>query len=136
MNDSGSKCVLTHFLEKAEDEEIRSVIEIALNLSKTHIQKLTSIFIEENFVVPNGFKVDEHVNLASSKLFSDSFVLEFINQMAKIGLTNYAASVASSIRDDITEYYMECTTETMQLYKLSKDLLLLKGLFVKTPYMH
>lgn len=135
MNDSGSICVLTHFLEKAEDEEIRPVIEFALNLSKTHIQKLTSIFVEENFIVPNGFKVDEHVNLASSKLFSDSFVLEFILQMAKIGLTNYAASVASSVRDDITDYYMECTTETMQLYKLSKDLLLIKGLFVKTPYM-
>lgn len=135
MNDSGSVCVLTHFLEKAEDEEIRQVIKFALNLSKTHLQKLTSFFVEEDYVVPNGFKVEEHVNLASSKLYSDSFVLEFINQMSKIGLTNYAASVASSVRADITDYYMECTTETMQLYKMSKDLLLSKGLYVKTPYM-
>jgi hypothetical protein len=135
MNDSGSVCVLTHFLEKAEDEEIKPVIEWALNLSKSHIQKLTSIFVKEGYVVPNGFKVEEHVNLASAKLYSDSFVLEFINQMAKIGLTTYAASVASSVREDITDYYMECTTETMQLFKMSKDLLLLKGLYVKTPYM-
>lgn len=135
MNDSGSVCVLTHFLEKAEDEEIRPVIEFALNLSKTHIQKLTSFFVEEDYVVPNGFKVEEHVNLTSSKLFSDSFVLEFINQMTKIGLTTYAASVASSVREDITDYFMECTTETMQLCKMTKDLLLSKGLYVKTPYM-
>lgn len=68
MNDSGSVCVLTHFLEKAEDDEIRPVIEFALNLSKTHIQKLTTIFVKENYVVPNGFKVEKHVNLASPKL--------------------------------------------------------------------
>ncbi|MDF2790956.1 MAG: hypothetical protein K0S80_4058 [Neobacillus sp.] len=37
MNDSGSVCVLTFFLEKVEDPEIKPIIEFALQLSKkTH----------------------------------------------------------------------------------------------------
>jgi hypothetical protein len=133
MNDSGSICVLKFFLEKAEDSEIASVIEFALRLSETHIEKLTVLFEKEDYAVPYGFKVEEDVDLTAPKLFTDSYVLHFIHQMAKIGLTNYSASVASSVRADITDYYMECLSETMQLYKLSKDLLLTKGLYVRSP---
>jgi hypothetical protein len=133
MNDSGSVCVLTFFLEMAEDPEIKSVIEFALQLSKTHIEKLTVFFNQEDYAVPYGFKVEEDVDLSAPKLFTDSYVLQFIHQMAKIGLTNYSASVASAVRTDITDYYMECLSETMQLYKISKDLLLAKGLYVRSP---
>jgi hypothetical protein len=124
MNDSGSICVLRFFLEKAEDPEISSVIDFALRLSETHIEKLTVFFDKEDYAVPYGFKVEEDVDLSAPKLFTDSYVLQF---------TNYSASVASSVREDITDYYMECLSETMQLYKISKDLLLAKGLFVRSP---
>lgn len=135
MNDSGSICVLTFFLEKVEDPEIKPVIEFALNLSKKHIEKLTTFFNEENYAVPHGFKVEEDVDLSAPKLFTDSYVLQFIHQMAKIGLTNYSASVSSAVRSDITDYYMECVSETMQLYKVSKDLLLEKGLYIRSPHL-
>ena len=40
MNDSLSICVLTYFLEKAEDPEIRPVVEFALELAHAHVKKL------------------------------------------------------------------------------------------------
>ena len=135
MNDSGSVCVLTFFLAKVEDPEIKSVIEFALRLSKTHIEKLTFFFNQEDYAVPYGFKVEEDVDLSAPKLYTDSYVLQFIHQMAKIGLTNYSASVGSAVRTDITDYYSECVSETMQLYKISKDLLLAKGLYVRSPFI-
>ncbi|MDM5327173.1 DUF3231 family protein [Neobacillus sp. CF12] len=135
MNDSGSVCVLTFFLAKVEDPEIKSVIEFALRLSKTHIEKLTVFFNQEDYAVPYGFKVEEDVDLSAPKLYTDSYVLQFIHQMAKIGLTNYSASVGSAVRTDITDYYSECVSETMQLYKVSKDLLLAKGLYVRSPFI-
>jgi hypothetical protein len=135
MNDSGSVCVLTFFLEKVEDPEIKPVIEFALNLSTKHIGKLMAFFNEEDYRVPHGFKVEEDVDLSAPKLFTDSYVLQFIHQMAKIGLTNYSASVASAVRSDITDFYIECLSETMQLYKVSKDLLLEKGLYVRAPHL-
>ncbi|MCQ6276223.1 DUF3231 family protein [Bacillus sp. V3B] len=135
INDSGSRCMLTYFLEKAEDPEIIPIIEHALQLSKSHIQKLTELLAKEKNRIPHGFKVEEDVNLAAPRLYSDSYVLNFIHQMSKIGLTNYSASVASSVRLDITDYYMECLTETMQLCKMSKDVLLSKGLYIRSPYI-
>ncbi|MEH7383810.1 DUF3231 family protein [Bacillus sp. JJ1521] len=133
LNDSASICVLSYFLEKAEDEEIKPIIKFAVDLSQSHLQKITAILQGEKNVVPYGFSLKEDVDLNAPRLYSDSFVLNFINQMAKIGLTSYAGSVAASVRDDIRTYYSECLTETMQLYKNSTDLLLSKGLLVRPP---
>ncbi|MGG0369754.1 DUF3231 family protein [Priestia endophytica] len=133
MNDTSSICMLTYFLEKAEDVEIKPIIEYALEQSQTHIQKITALLTEEKNNIPHGFKLEEDVDLTAPRLFSDSFALNFIHHMAKIGLTAYSASLSSSTRSDITNYYEECLTETMQLYKRSKDLLLSKGLYVRPP---
>ncbi|WP_099355084.1 DUF3231 family protein [Fredinandcohnia onubensis] len=133
LNDSASVCVLSYFLEKAEDDEIKPIIKFALELSQSHIKKITAILTEEKNVVPSGFSLKEDVDVTAPRLYSDSFVLNFINQMSKVGLTSYAASVSASVRDDIKNYYMECLSETMQLYKKSTDLLLSKGLFVRPP---
>lgn len=135
LNDSGSICILTYFLEKADDAEIKPIIEYALELSKKHIEKLTSIFIEERYAIPHGFKIEEDVDLSAPRLYSDNYVINFIHQMSMIGLTTYSASLSGSTRADITDHYMECISETMQLYKKSKDLLLAKGLYIRSPYL-
>ncbi len=133
LNDSSSICLLRYFLEKAENVEIKPIIEVALELSKSHIQKITAILTEEKNVVPYGFSIKEDVDLNAPRLYSDSFVLNFINQMSKVGLTTYAGSVGTSVRSDIKAYYMDCLTETMQLYDKSTELLLSKGLFIRSP---
>jgi hypothetical protein len=135
MNESASICILGYFLEKAEDQEIKPVFEHALALSKSNIQKLTSLFTDENFAIPQGFNVEEDVNFTAPRLYSDSFVLQFIYQMTRGGLTTYSAAVSLSVRSDITDFYIECLSKTMQLYKISKDLLLSKGLFIRSPYL-
>lgn len=135
LNDSGSICILTYFLEKCEDAEIKPVIEYALELSQKHIDKLISIFTEEKQAIPHGFKIEEDVDLTAPRLYSDTYVLNFIHQMSKIGLTTYAGSISGSTRADIADYYIDCMSETMQLYVKSKDLLLSKGLYIRPPYL-
>lgn len=133
LNDSASICILTFFLEKAEDEEIKPLIEYALQLSQSHIVKIDSILTEEKNVIPYGFKMEEDVNLNAPRLYSDSYVLNFINQMAMVGLTTYAGSVSATARKDLRSYYMDCLTEVMELYDRSTELLLSKGLFIRCP---
>jgi Protein of unknown function (DUF3231) len=133
LSDSSSICVLTYFLEKAEDNEIKPLIEFALQLSNSHVQKITAILTEEKNEVPQGFSITEDVDLAAPRLFSDSFVLNFLHQTAKVGLTVYAGSLATSVRQDITAYYKDCLSETMELYEKAKDLLLIKGLYIRSP---
>jgi hypothetical protein len=133
VNDSSNVCVLSYFLEKAEDDEIKPIIEFSLELSRLHIEKITALFTEEKNEIPHGFSITEDVDVNAPRLYSDSFVLQYIHQMAKAGLTIYAGSVAASARQDITEYYKDCLTETMKLYTKAKDLLLSKGLYVRSP---
>lgn len=135
MNDSASICTLSYFLEKAEDTEIKPLIKFALDLSQSHIKAITSILKEEKNKLPHGFKVEADTDVPAPRLYSDSYVLNFLHQMAKIGLTTYATSVSSSIRSDITEYYIKCIDETKELFVKSKELLLEKGLFVRPPYL-
>ena len=134
MNDSGSICILTYFLEKVEDGEVKPIVAHALELSQSHIQKITAILTDEKYVIPHGFKLEEDVDLNAPRLYSDIFILNFLHNMSKVGLTLYSESVMASIRSDITDYYSECLTETIQLYKMTKDLLLIKGLYIRPPY--
>ena len=135
MEESASVCALSFFLEKAEDEEIKSVIEHALKLSQSHVQKISSILTEEKHKVPIGFSVEGDVDLTAPRLYSDGFVLNFIEQMAGIGLSLISTSLYTSVRSDITAYYKECLTETMELFEMSKDLLLEKGIYIRAPYV-
>lgn len=135
MNESASICMLTYFLNKAEDQEIKEVIEFALQLSETHVETISSILTEEKYIIPHGFKLDEDVDVTAPRLFSDVYALHFVHQMGKLGLTAYGQGLSLSIRSDITHYFRECLSESAKLFEMAKDLLLSKGLLVRTPYI-
>lgn len=134
MNDSMSVCVLNYFMERVEDTEIQPVIEYGLQLSQAHLKKLTVIFNQENLPVPVGF-TEQDVNVSAPRLYSDPFMLNYMSLMASLGLGLYAISVRYSARKDIHTYFSECLTESIQLDKKAKDVLLSKGLYVRSPYI-
>jgi hypothetical protein len=135
MNDSMSKCVLGYFLMHVEDEEIRSIVQFSYDLSSTHIEKLTTIFQEEQIPTPTGFTYDNDVNMNAPRMYTDIFMLTYINHMAKVGLLGYSGFISMSAREDIRSYYIEGLTETSQLFDRSSKVLLSKGLFVRAPYI-
>ncbi|MDY0394467.1 DUF3231 family protein [Virgibacillus halophilus] len=135
LTDSANVCVYSYFVEKVEDPEIKPMLEHALQLSKAHIQKITAIMKKENRSIPHGFSLEEDVDLTAPRLYTDTYFLHNVHQMAAIGLTIYAGYVAASVRADITEFYSSCLQETALLYKRSKDVLLSKGLYTRGPFM-
>jgi len=135
MNDSMSKCVLGYFLKHIEDEEIREIVQFSYDLSSTHIEKLTTIFQEEQIPTPTGFTYDDDVNMNAPRMYTDMFMVTYINHMAKVGMLGYSGFVSMSARDDIRSYYIEGLTETARLYERSSKVLLSKGLFVRAPYI-
>ncbi|HWO75183.1 MAG TPA: DUF3231 family protein [Bacillus sp. (in: firmicutes)] len=135
MNDSASICQLTYFLEKAEDQEIRTVIEQALRLAQSHIDKLTEIMNKENFPIPYGFKLEEDVDVTAPRLFSDCYVLTYLSQMGKIGLSAYSLGVSLADRSDVYSYFAECLKESTDLHRQANEVLLPKGLYIRSPYL-
>jgi hypothetical protein len=133
INDSSSICILSHSIEKAKDEDIKEILLFALNLAKTHIEKITEFFNQEKFPIPKGFTLEEDVNLNAPPLFTDTFMLVYMHVMTLLGLTGYAGAVATSSREDQINYFIQCNNETMELYKRIARVAINKGINSKPP---
>lgn len=133
INDSLSICILTHSIEHAKDDEIKDILLFALDLAKSHISEITEFMNQENFPIPKGFSIEEDVNLDAPALFTDTFILIYMHVMTLLGLTGYAGAVATSARSDQIDYFIQCNTETMELYKRIANLMLNKGVYSKPP---
>jgi len=134
MSESMVKCILTYFLQKVEDTQIRPIIEYALHLSQKHIQRVTQIFKDENYPIPHGF-TDHDVHLDAPRLYSDAFFLVYVYNMSNIGMNSFSMILSTSARADVRDFYTECLASSADLYNKSVNTMLSKGLFRRPPYI-
>lgn len=132
VNNTMSKCVLSYFLKKVEDTEIKFVVEFALGVANKLIDGVAYIFEEENFPIPIGF-TDSDVNLNAPRLFSDELFINYIDQMAKAGFFAYGMSVSLSSRLDVQDFFNQSVDANIEINKKAKAVLLSKGLHLRPP---
>ncbi|MDV2582416.1 DUF3231 family protein [Alkalibacillus haloalkaliphilus] len=135
INDSGSICHLTYYLNTVEDTEIKSVIQYALDISQLHVNTITEIFTQEGYPVPHGFKLNEDVDVNAPRLYSDTYILYMLNQFGKIGLNAYSMAIPVAVRGDVYSFFSQCLRESDNLIKKTNDILLAKGLYIRSPYL-
>ncbi|WP_027410579.1 DUF3231 family protein [Anoxybacteroides tepidamans] len=126
--------VYKYMLQIIEDQSIRSVLELALNLAENHVKTLKQCFQQEGFPIPHAF-TENDVDLTAPRLYADDICLKYTFIMSINGLSGYAAALATSTRKDIRDFYVKCQEETIQLFNISLDLLLRKGILSKPPYI-
>lgn len=136
MNDSMAVCVLKHYLQHVKDSLVENVVRYGLHLSEQHIKTITQIFNEENVVIPDGFSEKNDVNLSAPQLFSESYYLLYLHNMAKIGSNGYSLSLSNSTRVDIRRFYTECLESSSELFNKTTEVLLSKGLFMRPPQIN
>jgi hypothetical protein len=134
INDSASICMITHFLEKAEDEEVRPIIEFALNGSKNNISFLTDFFKMEKFPVPVGF-TEQDVFRDAPRLYSDTFVLMYLRNMSILGLAAGGGALGFSTRPDVVDFFKNVNQTAIGLQDLTRSLMLKQGTYIKSPYV-
>ncbi|WP_407268850.1 DUF3231 family protein [Radiobacillus sp. PE A8.2] len=135
MNDSGAICHLEHEINNTEDLEIKPLLQYALDVSKSHIVRITEILNKENYPVPHGFTLDEDVNVNAPRLFSDAYSLIAMNQLGKLGLSAYSMALPVAVREDVYCFFSDCLRESDEIIKKTNDLLLSKGLYIRSPYL-
>ncbi|KMJ58285.1 hypothetical protein AB685_10265 [Bacillus sp. LL01] len=133
LNNSMSACVLRYFLECVEDKEIREVVAKAYDVASNNENELKSVFWKEQYPLPIAFSEND-INLQAPRLFSDSFKLSYVLQMAKIGMVTYGACLGAVSRKDIRQLYTTFLQRTVELFDESTELLLERGLYTKKPY--
>lgn len=134
INDKVAICVTSYFLKKVEDEEIKPIIETALNASKKNIVTLNELFKKEKFPVPIGFTKDD-VNENAPRLFSDTFALMYIRYMSILGMPASGIAIGVATRDDVVVFFKSVLKEAVVLQDLTTKLMLKQGVYVKPPYI-
>jgi hypothetical protein len=134
MNNSMSIQFLNYFLNTVEDSEIRSIIEMGHSITVNHLSQITEIFQQENIPIPNGFS-ESDVNLNAPRLYTDTFMITYLNHMSKAGMLGYSGFLSMSARKDIRKLFKNALHMTSDLYDESSEVLLQKGLYVRSPYI-
>jgi hypothetical protein len=134
INDTASVCVLSHFSENVKDDEVHPIIEFALNTSKRNLSFLTELFQKDGFPVPIGFTEDDVIPQAP-KLFSDTFVLMYLRNMAVLGLASSSLALGVVTREDVFTFHNEVLDSSVKLQYLSRELMLRQGTYVRPPFV-
>lgn len=132
--DSMAICGIKYFLTHIDNDDIREVLEYALKLSEEHVQKVTEIFKEENYPVPQGF-TEHDVNLNAPRLYTDKLYLIYILNMGKYGLETYSLALSLSERSDVIQYFTTCLNETEKLHNWAKEVAKEKGILTRAPHI-
>jgi hypothetical protein len=134
LNNNMSIQFLNYFLSTVEDSGVRSIIEKGHSLSVDVLNHITEVFRQENIPIPSGFS-DSDVNLNAPRLFSDEFMISYINHMSKAGMLGYSGFLSMSARQDIRNLFKNSLYRTSDLYDESSEVLLNKGLYIRSPYI-
>ncbi|MEH7884751.1 DUF3231 family protein [Bacillus sp. JJ1609] len=90
-------------------------MEFALELSETHLEKTKQFISLENLPIPIGF-TDEDVTVDAPSLFTDTFKTVYLHIITIRSLTRYAGATSVCIREDVRKYFIECTSQSFELY--------------------
>ena len=132
INDTLAVCVMSYFLEKAEDEEVRPIIKWTLDTAKENVSIMQELFEKEDFPLPIGF-TEHDVNPKAPKLFTDTFILVYLKQMSMFAMTASSGALGLVTRPDIVAFHKRIYQKGVELADKSRDLMLKQGTYIKPP---
>lgn len=104
VNNSMSIQVLSYFLSKVDDNQIREILDYAYNAAKYENDSIIDIFNAEGQPIPHGF-TENDVNLDAPRLFSDNFFLQYVKNMALFGVTALGTNYSMASRSDVRNFF-------------------------------
>ena len=132
LNDTLATCVMKYFKNICEDKEILPLIEKSLSIAENDIQIITEIFSKENYPLPVGF-TDEDVNLDAPRLFSDVFILMYLQQLEVFAMAGTSLAIGVSARSDVSDFFRNLLVAISELHDSVRKVLLSKGVYVRPP---
>jgi hypothetical protein len=135
MNNSLVSVILGYLLKKIDEEEIRNICSFALMVVQTDLNRMTKLYEQEDFPLPEGF-TERDMNPNAPKPVTDEFVLFVLQDMSQLDLALTAVSLADAVRKDLRELYRERLAKAAELHEKATSLLLEKGLFVRSPHVN
>ncbi|GGE33266.1 hypothetical protein GCM10011391_09900 [Pullulanibacillus camelliae] len=134
LQNTMTRCIFTYFLKDVEDKDIRNIIQSAYTFSDENAKAISEFFSSEHIPLPVGFQ-DKDVNLNAPRLYSDLYMLFYIENTLKAGLISSGGALALCARSDIREFFSDSLFKTTRLYNQTVDQMASKGILVRAPYI-
>ena len=134
MESSIKERIVKYFLRTVEDSDVRQILKYTLGIAKKHLCIISQIYSREKHPLPIGF-TDEDVNLDAPRLFSDSLILYFLEEMTRSRLDGYSTALQMCTRTDVRKYFTECVADPAEIYNRIVTVMLSKGIYIRPPYI-
>ena len=121
-----------YFYECVDNLEIKQIIEKLMTHSHQNLTELKKLFTQDDLTLPIGF-TEKDVNKNAQKAFSDSFIMNFCNDLTLLSLSTYPSALSDSTRKDVRSFFQNCIDFTMNIQNEITDFMLVNGLYSKPP---
>jgi len=135
MQMSMSQKMLEFFERTCEDNEVKEIISNTLKITYEIKDGTTKHFKDGNVAVPYGF-ADDDVNLSAPKLFTEHYMLFYMQHMMSVGLIKFAHDKATATRDDILNFFTVCIKKTDSVFDTVVKAIANKGLTYRFPLVN
>lgn len=128
------ECQTKYFLRVVEDHETNQVLEFLHGVAQKHLNFLTELYKLENHPIPHGLRVAEDINLDAPRLFTDSFILQHLEDIAKINTDGYNTALTQCSRPDVRQFFTKGYADQAGLYNKTINIMQSKGIYARPPY--
>jgi hypothetical protein len=134
VTDTMAEQVLTYFAKRVQDVDIRPVVDLSLQFTKTNLKALRELMNTESMAFPVGF-TEADIDLNAPRLFSDSFMLYYLKHRTRQETLTYGMSFSTATREDARKSFEQAIGFSIELDKKVTQVLLSKGILVKAPHI-
>lgn len=132
---SKSKYMLRYAAEKAQDKDIKSVLQWAVQLTEKSLEATEKVYKSANHPIPYAFK-EEDVRLDADKLYSDRLMLRILKNFTSFGISHYSLAISKIARADVREIFNQGLLDSIALLNKMDEIAIEKGIFVRYPNMN
>lgn len=129
-----SVCMLKYIVAKSKDPDFKPIFQRALEVSSQRVNSIRDILNLFQHPIPEAFG-DKDVEINAKELFSESYLLTYTRLTNRLILLNYSQAYGVSYRPEIRIFFNECIDTCQEIIQKSSDVLLAKGLLLKSPYI-
>lgn len=128
-------CVFKYFEKIARDNndsDIMSLISYALRSFDTRLKWIINLFNREKLTIPIGFS-EKDVNINAPPLYSNAYILHYLRNMIKFGMSVQTLNMNMSERPDVRDFFAEVSSTIMELNKMTTNVMLKRGIVQRPP---
>jgi len=125
------RVMLLGLAQTAQDPEVREYLMRGADISKKHIDALSTLFKQDDLSVPATW--DSEITGSTVAPFSDKMAMQLTTILIVAGMTNYGTGLGSSTRVDVATDYGRIMMETAEFGEDGVQIMIKNGWLEQPP---